>query len=189
MKSNEDSEKFIPPHGGYSKLITCQKAEIIFDATMYFTNRFFKKSDRTADQMEQAARSGKQNLAEASMASAVSKKTEIILTKAAKASLEELLTDYEDFLRTRSLSIWEKDHRLNMRFRALNRTPNATYQTYIKAIENESPEICANSVICLIKIAIYLLARQIKYLEKDFMENGGLHERMEKARNRNRGKE
>jgi four helix bundle suffix protein len=179
---------FIPSHGGYRNLISYQKAEIIFDVTIYFTNRFFKMPDRTIDQMVQAARSGKQNIAEASMASAVSKKTEITLTNVAKASLEELLIDYEDFLRTRNLHIWEKDHRLSLRFRELNRTQNATYQTYVRAIENENPEICANSIICLIKIVTYLLARQIQYLEKDFIENGGLSERMAKARNQNRNR-
>jgi four helix bundle suffix protein len=132
--------------------------------------------------MVQAARSGKQNIAEASMASATSKETEIKLTNVARASLEELLIDYEDFLRTRKLPIWEKEHRLVVRFRELNKTPNATYQTYIKAIENENPEICANSMICLIKIATYLLAKQIQKLEKEFLENGGLRERMTKAR-------
>ncbi|MDR3227001.1 MAG: four helix bundle suffix domain-containing protein, partial [Prevotellaceae bacterium] len=144
--------------------------------------RFYRKPDRTIDQMVQAARSGKQNIAEASMASATSKETEIKLTNVARASLEELLIDYEDFLRTRKLPIWEKEHRLVVRFRELNKTPNATYQTYIKAIENENPEICANSMICLIKITTYLLAKQIQKLEKEFLENGGLRERMTKAR-------
>jgi four helix bundle suffix protein len=170
-------------------LISFQKSEIIYDGTVYFTNRFYRKPDRTIDQMVQAARSGKQNIAEASTASATSKETEIKLTNVAKSSLEELLLDYEDFLRTRELPIWEKEHRLVTRFRELNRTPNASYQTFIKAIENESPEICANSMICLIKIATYLLAMQIKFLEKDFIENGGLRERMTKARVENRNKQ
>jgi four helix bundle suffix protein len=104
------------------------------------------------------------------------------LTNVAKASLEELELDYEDFLRTNQLPIWEKEHRLVTRFRELNRTPRATYQTYVKAIENESPEICANSMICLIKIVIYLLAKQIQQLEKDFLQIGGIKERMTKAR-------
>jgi four helix bundle suffix protein len=183
---NNIQKGFIPQHGGYRSLISYQKAEIIYDGTVYFTKRFYRKPDRTIDQMVQAARSGKQNIAEASMASATSKETEIKLTNVAKASLEELMIDYEDFLRTQKLPIWEKDHRLVTRFRELNRTPNATYQTYIKAIENESPEICANSMICLIKIVNYLLAMQIKYLEKDFLENGGLRERMTRARIENR---
>jgi four helix bundle suffix protein len=187
MDSNKNVEQsFIPKHGGYRKLISYQKAEIIYDGTVYFTKRFYNKFDRTIDQMVQAARSGKQNIVEASMASATSKETEIKLTNVAKASLEELLIDYEDFLRTQQLPVWEKEHPLVVRFRELNRTPNATYKTYIKAIENENPEICANSMICLIRIATYLLAKQIKFLEKDFIENGGLRERMTKARIENR---
>jgi four helix bundle suffix protein len=185
---NANTQGFIPKHGGYRNLIGYQKAEIIYDGTVYFTNRFYRKYDRTIDQMVQAARSGKQNIVEASMASATSKETEIKLTNVAKASLEELLIDFEDFLRTKKLPIWEKEHRLTVRFRELNRTPNATYQTYIKAIENESPEICANSMICLIKIVTYLLAKQIQSLEKEFLENGGLRERMTKARIESRNK-
>jgi four helix bundle suffix protein len=184
MQPNKPS--FIPKHGGYRKLLSYQKAEIIYDGTIYFTKRFYHPFNRTVGQMEQAARSGKQNIVEASMASATSKATEIQLTNVARASLEELLVDYEDFLRDRNLPIWEKEHRLTVRFRELNRTPNATYQTYIKAIENESPEICANSMLCLIRIVSYLLAKQIHQLEQDFLENGGLRERMTKARIENR---
>jgi len=189
MEENKNnSEGFIPIHGGYRNLITYQKSEVIYDGTVYFTNRFFKKYDRTIDQMVQAARSGKQNIAEASMASATSKETEIKLTNVARASLEELLIDYEDFLRTNKLKLWEKDHKLTMRFRELNKTPNANYQTYIKAIENPEPEICANAMICLIKIVTYLLSQQIKSLEKAFINEGGLRERMTKARIEKRNK-
>lgn len=180
--ANKNNEGFIPAHGGYRKLFAYQKAEIIYDATVYFTRRFFRQYDRTIDQMVQAARSGKQNIAEASMASATSKETEIKLTNVARASLEELMIDYEDFLRINKLPLWDKEHRLVKRFRELNRTPNATYDTYKKAIEHENPEICANSMICLIKIVTYLLKQQIKSLETDFINNGGLRERMTKAR-------
>ena len=190
MATTNNPQGFIPQHGGYRNLLSYQKAEIIYDGTVYFTNRFFRAPNRTIDQMVQAARSGKQNIVEASMASATSKEGEIKLTNVAKASLEELLIDYEDFLRTRKLPVWEKEHRLTVRFRQLNRTPNATYQTYSKAIENENPEICANSMICLIKVATYLLAKQIQQLEKDFLAHGGLRERMTQARieSRNRKK-
>lgn len=180
--NKNNNEGFIPVHGGYRNLITYQKSEIIYDGTVYFTNRFFKKYDRTIDQMVQAARSGKQNIVEASMASATSKETEIKLTNVARASLEELLIDYQDFLRTNKLKLWEKNHKLTLRFRELNKTPNANYQTYIKAIENPDPEICANSIICLIKIVSYLLSQQIKSLEKAFINEGGLRERMTKVR-------
>jgi four helix bundle suffix protein len=132
--------------------------------------------------MVQAARSGKQNIAEASMASGTSKETEIKLTNVARASLEELKIDYEDFLRTNKLPLWDKEHKLTKRMRALNKIPNATYATFQKAIENESPEICANAMIGLILVVNYLLIRQIKALEMAFLKEGGLRERMTKAR-------
>jgi four helix bundle suffix protein len=180
---NENIKGFIPTHGGYRNLFSYQKAEIIFDGTVYFTNRFFHKYDRTVGQMVQAARSGKQNIAEASMASATSKETEIKLTNVARASLEELQIDYEDFLRTGKLPIWDKEHKLVARLRQLNKsTPKPTYETFVKAIEHESPEICANTMITLIKICTYLLKQQIKQLEIAFVKEGGLRERMTKAR-------
>jgi len=120
--------------------------------------------------MVQAARSGKQNIAEGSMASATSKETELKLTNVARASLEELLLDYQDFLRTNKLKQWNKDHRLMLRFRELNSTPNATYETYRKALENSDPEICANAMICLIRIVTYLLHKQIEALGKSVLQ-------------------
>ncbi len=182
-EEDKNPEGFIPPHGGYRKLFSYQKAEIIYDGTVYFTNRYFHKYDRTVGQMVQAARSGKQNIAEGSMASATSKEMEIKLTNVARASLEELQIDYEDFLRTRALPIWEKNHHLVYRMRELNKsTPTPTYDTFKKAIEHEDPEICANAMITLIKISTYLLKQQIKQLEIAFVNNGGLRERMTRAR-------
>src|SRR5690606_34036022 len=116
-ENNRNNEGFIPQHGGYRNLITYQKAEIIYDGTIYFTKRFFRKYDRTVDQMVQAARSGKQNIAEASMASGTTKETEIKLTNVARASLEELMIDYQDFLRTNKLKQWGKKHSLVARLR------------------------------------------------------------------------
>ena len=139
--------------------------------------------------MVQAARSGKQNIAEASMASGTSKETEIKLTNVARASLEELLIDYEDFLRTKKLPLWDKNHRLVARLRELNKsTGKPTYETFQKAIEHENPEICANAMITLIKICTYLLKQQIKQLEIAFVEEGGLRERMTRARIEQRNK-
>ncbi len=173
----------MPAHGGYRNLFSYQKAEIIYDGTVYFTGRFFNQYDRTVGQMVQAARSGKQNIAEGSMVSATSKETEIKLTNVARASLEELQIDYEDFLRTRKLSKWDKDHRLVARLRELNTsTPTPTYETFRKAIENEDPEICANTMITLIRICTYLLKQQLNQLEARFIKEGGLRERMSKAR-------
>lgn len=184
----ENQEGFIPKHGGYRNLLTYQKAEIIYDGTVYFCNRFFHKYDRTVGQMVQAARSGKQNIAEASMASGTSKGTEIKLTNVARASLEELLIDYEDFIRTRKLTKWNRSHRYSKRFDELNRTPNANYNTFKKAIENSNPEICANIMWCLINVTTYLLRRQLYTLEREFLEEGGIRERMFKARVNRRNK-
>jgi four helix bundle suffix protein len=181
-EENKNNEGFIPPYGGYKKLITYQKSEIIYDGTIYFTKRFFQKYDRTIDQMVQAARSGKQNIVEASMASGTSKEMEIKLTNVARASLEELKIDFEDFLRTNKLPIWDRDHRLVARLRELNKIPNATYETFKKGIENQSPEICANVMIGLIAVVSYLLSKQIKALENAFINEGGLREKMTKAR-------
>lgn len=123
------------------------------------------------------------------MASATSKEMEIKLTNVARASLEELQMDYEDFLRTNKLPLWAKEHRLVARLRELNKSvPNPTYDTFKKAIEHETPEICANTMITLIKIATYLLKQQLKQLETAFVKEGGLRERMTKARTEERKK-
>src|SRR5437763_1447744 len=100
---------FIPSHGNYRELLSYRKAEIVFDLTFRFCQRFLAKGDRTIDQMVQAARSGKQNIVEGSQASGTSKEMELKLTNVARASLEELLVDYQDFLRVRNLRSWEKD--------------------------------------------------------------------------------
>ncbi len=175
-------KNFIPAHGGYQKLLSYQKAEIIYDATVYFTSRFYRKGDRTIDQMVQAARSGKQNIAEASQASATSKEMEIKLTNVARASQEELLIDYRDFLRIHELIEWPKDHVYAKRLRALNREQNASYATFQRGIENQDQGICANVIIGLIKVTNYLLDQQIRRLELDFLKEGGLRERMTRAR-------
>ena len=132
--------------------------------------------------MIQAARSGKQNIVEGSMASATSKEAEIKLTNVARASLEELLTDYRDFLRIRHLEEWPKDHPYTQRLRQLNRLPDATYETFRKGIEHPDPAICTNVILGLIKVTSYLLDRQIQQLEQAFVEEGGLRERMTRAR-------
>ncbi len=176
------NQQFIPSHGGYQKLLSYRKAEIIYDATVYFTNRFLCKGDRTIDQMVQAARSGKQNIAEASLASGTSKEMEIKLTNVARASQEELLIDYRDFLRTRKQEEWLPDHAFAIRLRHLNRQADATYETFQKGIENEDPAISANVIIGLIKVTNYLLDQQIRRLEQDFLKEGGLRERMTRAR-------
>lgn len=173
---------FIPPHGGYQNLLSYQKAQIVYDATVYFCKRFLEKRDRTVDQMVQAARSGKQNIIEGSQASGTSKEMEIKLTNVARASQEELLEDYRDFLRTRQLEEWNIKHPFTQRLRDLNRTPGANYETFRKGIEHADPAICANVIIGLIKVTNYLLDQQLKKLEQDFLKGGGLREAMTRAR-------
>ena len=173
---------FIPPHGGYEELISFQKARIVYDGTVRFCDRFVDKRSRTTDQMVQAARSGKQNILEGSQASGTSKETEIKLTNVARASLEELLEDYRDFLRVRSLAEWPKEHSHTRRLRELNRQPNANYDTFKKGIEHTDPAIAANVMIGLIKLTNYLLDQQLRRLERDFLKEGGLRERMTRAR-------
>ena len=173
---------FIPQHGGYKSLLSYQRAEVVYDGTVYFCERFIDKRSRTCDQMVQAARSGKQNIIEASMASATSKETEIKLTNVARASLEELLADYRDFLRTNGLQEWEPNHPYVKRLQTLLRTPNSNYETFRKGIENQDPAICANVIVGLTRVAIYLLGRQLKQLEQAFLAEGGLRERMTQAR-------
>src|SRR6184192_2153030 len=120
------SNKFIPAHGGYQNLLSFQRSEIVYDATVKFCASFFNKRDRTVDQMVQAARSGKQNIVEGSMASGTSKEMEIKLTGVARASFAELEEDYRDFLRTRGLQVWPREHRYSLRLRELNRIPSGT---------------------------------------------------------------
>lgn len=173
---------FIPKHGGYRRLLSYQKAEIIHDATLHFCDRFIDRRSRTHDQMVQAARSGKQNIVEGSQASGTSKETELKLTNVARASLEELLTDYLDFLRQHGLNVWPPEHAFAKRLRELNRLRDATYEDFRRGIEHPDPEIAANVIVGLIKVAGFLLDRQIVRLEQDFLCEGGLRERMTRAR-------
>src|SRR5688572_25384115 len=151
------SPNLISSHGGYRELKSFQHAELVYDATVKFCDRFIDKRSRTHDQMIQAARSGRQNIAEGSQASGTSKKFELKLVGVARASLEELLLDFEDFLRQRGLALWAKNHPTAQEVRRLAYENKRTYLTYQAYIENDSPEIAANTVICLIHQANYLL--------------------------------
>jgi len=176
-------DHFMPPHGGYKQLLSYQKAVIVFVGTCFFVKKWLAKhGDRTVDQMVQAARSGKQNIVEGSVASGTSKEMEVKLTNVARASLEELKEDYRDFLRTRRLPHWEAEHPYAQRLRQLNRTPGADYSTFQKGIENEDPEIAANVLLGLTSVACYLLQKQLEALEQAFLKEGGLRERMTRAR-------
>ena len=181
-------ERFIPPDGGYENLFSFQKARVVYDATVWFCGRYLQRGDRTNDQMIQAARSGKQNILEGSMASGTSKKTEVKLTNVARASLEELLEDYRDFLRVRGFQLWEKNSREALFVRKLGRADDVTYETFRTYIETRPPEVAANIIICLIHQTNYLLDPQIRELEKTFVTEGGLSERMTRARLAERGR-
>src|ERR1700682_4650373 len=138
------AENFIPPHGGYENLLSFQKARIVYDGTARFCNRFLDKRDRTRDQMVQAARSGKQNILEGSQVSGTSKETEIKLINVARASLEELLEDYRDFLRVRALRLWDKECREALFVRRLGAMKNMSCETYGTYLETRPPEVVAN---------------------------------------------
>ena len=182
LKAPQPPQKgFIPPHGGYEDLLAYQRALVVYDATVYFCNRFLNRRDRTFDQMVQAARSGKQNILEGSDASGTSKEAEIKLTGVAKASQTELLEDYRDFMRTRRIEEWPATHPYALRLRRLCRTPGANYETFKKGIEHPDPAICANVIAGLVKVT-HLLDRLLHRLEQDFLREGGLRERMTRAR-------
>jgi four helix bundle suffix protein len=177
-----EPEGFIPPHGNYRELRSYQKAEVVYDITYRFCHKYLKKGDRTIDQMVQAARSGKQNILEGSAASGTSKEMEIKLIGVARASLEELLKDYEDYLRVRDHKQWDKDSKEARYVRNLGGKPNLTYEDFREFVETRSPETVANMTICLIHQANYLLDQQKRRLEQDFLKAGGLRERMTRAR-------
>ena len=180
------SEPLIPPHGGYRELKSFQMSEIVYDATVVFCNRFINIRSRTHDQMVQAARSGKQNIAEGSMASGTSKKTELKLVGVARASLEELLLDYQDFLRQKGLVLWKKEDPRAKEVRELSWKENRSYSTYKTYFEESSAEIAANAALCLIHQANYLLDQQLRALEKTFVEEGGFTEKLYRVRSQTR---
>jgi four helix bundle suffix protein len=187
-KNGKSKADLIGPHGGYRNLKSYQTAEIIYDATVVFCDLFVDKRSRTHDQMVQAARSGKQNIAEGSMVSGTSKKSELKLVGIARASLEELLLDYHDFLRQRKLVLWEKSYPQAETIRKLAWEKNRSYETYKTYIEASLPEVAANTLICLIHQANYLLDQQLRQLEKQFLEEGGFTEKLYQARQQFRRK-
>ena len=176
----------IPAHGGYRQLKSYQMAEVVYDATVAFCERFIDKYSRTRDQMVQAARSGKQNIAEGSMASGTSRKMEMKLVGVARASLEELLLDFQDYLRQHGLALWDKNHPKAVAVRKLAYAPNRSYSTYKTYIENAPPEVAANAIICVIHQANYLLDQQLRQLGKQFLAEGGFTERLYRERTKAR---
>ena len=180
------NEELIPRRGNYKKLLSYQKTEVIFEMTYYFCHHYLQRGDRTIDQMVQAARSGKQNIVEGCAASATSNKTEIKLVSVAKASLQELLEDYEDYLRTRGHRQWEEGSKELEAMRRLGREHNDA-PFFMKLVQTRPPETIANMAIVLIKQADYLLFRQLQRLADDFVEEGGFNERMMRMRKAKRG--
>lgn len=172
---------FLQQKGNFRNLIAYQKAECIYDITYYFVNKFLVKGDRTIDQMIQAARSGKQNIAEGAAAATTSAETEIKLMNVAKASLQELLIDYEDYLRVRNLCQWDiSDERSKQTRLVCSKHNDAAF--YTDAIKSRSDETIANIAITLIHQTDVFLRKLINRLEDDFLTNGGIREQMSRAR-------
>lgn len=204
-----NKESLIPPHGGYRKLKSFQVAQLAYDLTVLFAERYVPRNSRTCDQMVQAARSGVQNIAEGSQASATSKKTELKLTNVARASLEELKLDYEDFLRQHGLRLWGKDDPETLMLRSA-KLENIAQLRRLAAVlvgrlsdqsdqsdkadkadvsdrESLKAEVTANCALVLIEQATYLLNRLIERLARDFVNEGGFTERLYRVRTEARG--
>ncbi len=215
MNRDNNAERLIPSHGGYRKLKSFQVSQLVNDVTVRFCDRYIDKRSRTHDQMVQAARSGVQNIAEGSQASGTSKKFELKLTSVARASLEELKLDYQDFLRHRCLTEWPRnDARRAMLIDSRPGTADDVAE-WAAAVKNNGlsgrggrrgpgerepslqstestmstfPEIAANGALALIAVASSLLDRQIAALEKAFVDDGGFTERLYRVRKAARGR-
>lgn len=172
---------FLPKKGNFQDLASYKKATVIYDLTFYFANRFLSKGDRTIDQMVQAARSGKQNIAEGCAAAATSAETELKLVNVARASMKELLVDYEDYLRVRGLAQWSFDDDRMLKTREFCKTHEAS-QDFLRDIDRRSDEAIANIVITLLHQFDNIIGAYITHLEKTFVEQGGIRERMTAAR-------
>jgi len=184
--AEDDMERLLPPRGDYQTLLCFRKAEVVFDFTFHFVHKFLRQGDRTIDQMIQAARSGKKNILEGSKAARASKETELKLANVARGSLEELLDDYKDFLRPRGLAIWDKDSKEARYVRKLGRKTPLSYEDLRHFMETRPAAVLANIAICLINQTNYLVDRLIERQEKEFIQNGGLRERMTRMRLRYR---
>lgn len=184
---SNSTERLVPHRGNYKELISYQKANTIFRITYFFCQKFLSPRDRTVDQMIQAARSGKQNIIEGSAASSTSSKTEIKLLNVAKASLLELLEDYEDFLATRNHPQWLPNSKEFEAMRRLGKEHNDA-EFFMSIVETRPPETIANMAIILIKQTDYLLHKQIQVIADSFVEEGGFSERMYRLRQNSRTK-
>lgn len=172
---------FIRQDNNYRTLKAFRKAECVYDVTYYFANKFLSKGDRTIDQMVQAARSGKQNLAEGNIDGVTSKEMEIKLTNVNRASLHELLLDYEDYLRVRGLEQWPYDDPRCVQTRAFCKK-HLDSAVYREKIKDRSDEAIANIAITLIHQCDVLIRGLIEWQKRNFLENGGIKEEMYRAR-------
>lgn len=178
--------ELMPNSGNYKKLLSYRKADVIYQMTCYFCSHFLTRGDRTVDQMVHAARSGKQNIVEGCAASATSAKTEIKLVNVAKASLKELLEDYEDYLKVHGHPQWTEGSAEYEAMRRIGREhSDAAY--FMDLVQTRPPETIANMAIILLNQADYLLYRQLERLSEDFRKNGGFSERMAALRRKERG--
>lgn len=181
-------QTFLSSPGDYRNLRVYQVTTVIYDLTYYFTQHFLQRGDRTIDQMVQAARSGKQNIIEGNKAATTSRETNIKLTNVARASLAELLTDYEDYLRVRNLPLWDATHPRYERIRRYARSEKLL-QGYQDVMQRLTAEELCNLTITLIHQADYLLGRLLKFQQDRFLREGGIRERMSKERREARRKD
>jgi four helix bundle suffix protein len=190
-KEPPNGDTLIPPHGGYRKLKSFQMAELCFDVTVRFCERYIDRRSRTHDQMVQAARSGTQNIVEGSAASGTSKRTEMKLTDTARFSLEELRRDYQDYLRQRGLKEWPYNEPLRQRLIDARCASAEEVAEWVRQVRTRLghngrkpryEEIAANAALVLIAVACSLLDRQLASLGRRFLEDGGFTERMYRMR-------
>jgi four helix bundle suffix protein len=184
-------EPLLPPHGGYRRLKSFQVAQLVYDVTVRFCDRYIDRRSRTRDQMVQAARSGVQNIAEGSMVSGTSKKSELKLTGVAKGSLEELLLDYEHFLRHRRLSLWPMDdprrkELVALRCKTVDEVAAWISDVHARAEKSTFPEAAANAGHILTGVALRLVERQLNAQAKSFEHEGGFTERLFRVRSASR---
>ena len=196
-KEPPNGDSLIPPHGGYRNLKSFQIADLCYDVTVRFCNRYIDKRSRTHDQMVQAARSGSKNIVEGSKVSGTSKETELKLTDVARGSLEELKRDYIDYLRQRGLQRWSPNDSLCSELIAARCQTSEQVAAWVRKIHSRLqksagrdkqtyPEIAANAALVLITVASSLLRRQLAAQSKDFLKNGGFRERMYRMRKHRR---
>jgi four helix bundle suffix protein len=184
-----DVPQIVLPHGGYRKLMAFQKSEVVYQMTVLFCRRFLPAhGDRTVDQMTQAARSCKQNIAEGSASSGTNKETELKLTNVARASLDELLEDYLDYLKAHDSSLWTMHDERAVTAKRLGRE-HSDWKYWRPIFASRPAEVCCNLAITLIHQTRSLMDSLIKHLEADFVKHGGIRERMHAARTAARGED